>query len=96
MSENNDFTKKLALFEYLPNQGCMAGVRTVHHRAWSDVVRISEWVDVEFTPIPYAYVMPELISAIDKKIEEVEKEALAKVLDLKGQRAQLLCLPNGH
>ena len=46
-------TKKVAVFEYaeVGDMSCMAGVQFAsdHNRTDANVIRISEWMDVEFT-----------------------------------------------
>jgi len=46
--------KKVAVFEYVDggDMSCMAGVQfaTDHNRTEDNVMRITEWMDVEFTP----------------------------------------------
>ena len=50
---NKMITKKVAVFEYVAggDMACMAGVQFAsdHNRTDANVIRVSEWMDVEFT-----------------------------------------------
>jgi peroxiredoxin family protein len=84
---------KVAVFEYASGD-LLSGMRTVSHHDMSglNAIRITEWQEVEFTPIPADQVVPEMVAAIDKEIDEINQETIAKVNKLKSQKSELLAL----
>ena len=90
--------KKIAVFEYTPygDMACMAGFQIVsdRDRNGSDAVRVSEWQEVEFTPVDPASIVPEMVKKIDDQIEEIKNKALEECGKLQTKKAELLALTN--
>ena len=62
--------------------------------AWTmgDYTRVTEWVDVEFQPLPPEQLVPAQLSALDREAEAVRKEFTDKLHEIAERRASLLAL----
>jgi hypothetical protein len=60
----------------------------------SSYVRLSEWVEVEFTKLPYGEAEKKEIESIDKQIETVMAVSEKKINELKQKKDDLLALTN--
>lgn len=63
---------------------------------WADnntgYVRISEYVDVEFPPLPKEDVLKNQIACIDKQIDAIKAESIKEINDLQQKKQELLAL----
>lgn len=55
-------------------------------------VRISEYLDINFPPRPAEEIVPAQIAALDSAETELRAKFQAKLQEIAGQRAKLLCL----
>jgi len=95
MSEK--ITMKVAVYEYLPTGGLSAlvGMRTVssnNRDRDTDLIRISEFKNVEFDGLSKDQTLPLVIKALDDKIEAIRQDAIERVSDLQQQKSELLAL----
>jgi hypothetical protein len=58
----------------------------------SNMIRVSEYVEVEFTLLPEDTLIPVRVAAIDEEIENIQKEAMDKIVTLKQRKQELLAL----
>ncbi len=83
--------KKIAIFE-----DSDLGFQFVGTAA-SDTVpnntRLTEWVTVDFTPLPPAELVPQQVAAIDKQIAGITAQCEAQLAGLNERKAELLALP---
>jgi hypothetical protein len=89
-------TFKLAVFEYTSwgNMSCMAGLQVVRKEGnmLDDLIRVSEWKDVEFDAIPAEDVIPEILESLQQKEDiENEKHNIA-ILNIQHKRQELLAI----
>ena len=72
----------------------MKGYRAIRTEAQisDSIVRISEFVDVDFPDRNKDEILPELLNAVDKEIKKEEYEHNEKMYKLKAKRAELLCI----
>jgi hypothetical protein len=61
-------------------------------RPYCDTVRVSEWIEIDFPPLPDNEVVPQQLAALDRKQQELVREHLAALQKIADQRAKLLCL----
>ena len=90
----NKIKKRVAVFEYPSWGDCssLAGIQAVYDRDRSDLVRVSEWEDVEFTAIPIEEVMPEILASLQREEDiENEKHNIA-ILSIQQKRQELLAI----
>ena len=91
----NKTTKRIAIFEYtsLGNLSCLAGTQTVReYDDDTDLIRTSEWIDVDFTPIPIDDVMPEILESLQREEDmENEKHNIA-IATIQRKRQELLAI----
>jgi len=87
--------KKVAVFEYVDggDMACMAGVQfaTDHNRTDANLMRITEWKDVEFTKCQESNIQ-ERLELIDQSTRKCFEEAAlikAKLTELRKQRKEL-------
>jgi hypothetical protein len=88
---------KIAVYEYTPTGGCssLAGHRIVTQSDRSndsDVIRVSEFKEVEFEPVPFEDVLPTMLNNLDAKIEEIKNKALEECAKLNQQKQELLAI----
>ena len=88
-------TKKVAVFEYVDggDMSCMAGVQFAsdHNRTDANVIRVSEWMDVEFTEREEENIQDRL-NLIDESTRKCLEEATlikAKLTELRRQKREL-------
>ena len=92
---NKMITKKVAIFEYVDggDMSCMAGVQFAsdHNRTDANVIRVSEWMDVEFTERKEENIQDRsnLISASTRKCLHELTLIQAKLTELRRQRREL-------
>lgn len=82
---------KIARFEY------SGGIQTILDESmakWSEVIRLSEWIDVEFVAIPDEKLIPEKLAQIDELEAKLRDEFQEQLNALTEKRANLLSLPN--
>ena len=86
----------VAVFEYLAigAMSAMAGyqIATNVNRTDSDVMRVSEWMEVEFKKIPVHEILPIMVRNIEEEIEKIKDDALRRIDALQGKKAELLAL----
>ena len=87
--------KKVAVYEYVQGgeMSCMAGVQFVtdYNRTDADTMRVSEWMDVEFTKRQESNIQ-ERLELIDQSTRKCFEEAAlikAKLTELRKQRKEL-------
>ena len=87
--------KKIAVFEYVAggDMSCMAGVQFVtdYNRTDADTMRVSEWMDVEFTKRIESNIQ-ERLDLIDESTSKCYDELgliKAKLTELRKQRKEL-------
>ena len=96
-NEMNKIIIKLAVFEYIGwgNMSSMVGFRSVRNDTTNnedDLIRVSEWKDVEFNAIPVEEVMPEILASLQHEEDiENEKHNIA-ILNIKRKRQELLAI----
>jgi hypothetical protein len=61
----------------------------------SGYLRLTEFADVEFVPLPAADMVPRQIEILDNKIEAIQGRALAEINELKQKKQELLALTSG-
>ena len=88
---------KVAVYEYTAtgDMSSMAGyqIATSNDRKNDiDVIRVSEWAEVEFTKFSADKILPEMVKNIDDKIENIKERAMNEVAELQGKKAELLAL----
>lgn len=91
-------TKKVAMFEEVS-----AGFTVVFEfPTWSDeddytmdgYVRVSEWTDIEFTPINHQSVVDQKIAIIDAEIQDARAKFQVTLNGLEQRKAELLAIPD--
>ncbi len=82
---------KLAQFEE-QERGWLS-VSGAHLDEVEGYIRISEWVDVDFPPLPTGDVVPRQLAAIDAEIAEVIDESEKRLSKLNRRKADLMALP---
>ena len=92
-------TMNAAVYEYI-GTGQLSSLAGLHfissiERNDQDVVRISEWREIEFEAIQMDSIIPELIKNIDDQIARIKEEAIEKCSKLQGQKAELLAITEG-
>lgn len=96
-NEMNKIIIKLAVFEDIGwgNMSSMVGFRSVRNDTTNnedDLIRVSEWKDVEFNAIPVEEVMPEILASLQHEEDiENEKHNIA-ILNIKRKRQELLAI----
>ena len=73
------------------------GYESIQDESFEDIddyIRISEYIDVEFTEINREEIVSAEISVIDKKIKSVNLAANQKVSELERIKAELLAIPD--
>ena len=87
--------KKVAVFEYVADgdMSCMAGVQFVtdYNRTDADTMRVSEWMDVEFTK-RQEFNIQERLELIDQSTSKCYDEIgliKAKLTELRKQRKEI-------
>lgn len=92
----NKITIRIAVFEYTSwgTLSCLAGIQAIRKDGdnTSDLIRVSEWKDVEFDAIPIDDVMPEILAGIDKEIEQAEAKHNIVMQGLKQKKQELLAI----
>lgn len=92
----NTITKKLAVFEYTSwgNLPCLAGMRIVQEdgKDVSDLIRISEWQDVEFIPIPVEEVIPEILAGLQQEEDEENRRHVIAIANTQRKRQEFLAI----
>lgn len=81
---------KIAKFKSLD-----CGYETVHTNGLDgsdSYVRISEYVDVEFPPLPNDELIQGAVVALDRKREQVSEEFTRKLADIDRQKSELLAI----
>ena len=87
--------KKIAVFEYVAGGdiSCMAGVQFVtdYNRTDADTMRVSEWMDVEFTPRIESNIQErlDLIEESTRKCYDELGLIKAKLTELRKQKKEL-------
>ena len=61
-------------------------------RPYGDDVRISEWIEIDFPPLPQADVVQAQLAALDAQQRELVAEYLQKLQKIANARAKLLAL----
>ena len=94
MKMSQKIIKKVAVFEYVAggDMSCMTGVQfaTDHNRTDANVMRITEWQDVEFTARKTTTQDSlELIDQSTRKCYEEVGLIRAKLMELRKQRKEL-------
>jgi hypothetical protein len=59
----------------------------------SNYVRVSEYVDVDFPPLPKDEVVGKILTSLDKEATDVRAECERKLKTIQQRRAELLQLP---
>lgn len=95
-NEMNKIIIKLAVFEYTSwgMLSALAGIKVVRKDTDNvdDLIRISEWKNVEFNAIPVEEVMPEILASLQHEEDiENEKHNIA-ILNIKRKRQELLAI----
>jgi len=96
MKTNEMMSKKVAIFEYVAtgDMACMTGVRFVtdHDRKDTSVMRVSEWMDVEFTKRQENNVQErvDLINESTSKCLDEIGLIKAKLKELRRQKSELV------
>ena len=89
-------TFKLAVFEYTSwgSLSCLAGMQVIRQYGdkCDDLIRVSEWKDVEFDAIPVDDVMPEILAALDNEMAVEEEKHNITMAGLKRKRQELLAI----
>jgi len=92
----NKITFKLAVFEYTSwgSISALAGIKVVRKDTdcVDDLIRVSDWNDVEFDAIPVDAVMPEILAGIDKQMEQAEAKHNITMQGLKRKKQELLAI----
>ncbi len=87
---------RLAAFEYTSwgILSALAGMRVVRKDGddTSDLIRISEWKDVEFDAIPVEDVMPEILAALDNEMAVEEEKHNITMQGLKRKKQEMLAI----
>jgi len=95
MKMSEKIIKKVAVFEYVDggDMSCMAGVQfaTDHNRTEDNVMRITEWMDVEFTPRIESNIKDRLALINESTSKCYDELGLikAKLTELRKQRKEL-------
>ena len=61
-------------------------------RPFCNDIRVSEWVEIEFPPLPPSVTVPAQIAALDRETEAVKQEFAERLHKLAELRASLLAL----
>jgi len=93
----NKITKKLAVYEYTSWGSCgsfMAGVQIVRDNDTNnnDLIRVSEWNDVEFDAIPVEEVMPEILASLQREEDEENTKHNLNILNIQRKRQEILAI----
>lgn len=83
---------KLAIFQSTDTEVPFSMVRMESEEKYTDMVRMTEYVDVEFVPRPVAEFVPAQVESLDKQIAAVTKEFGQKLAALQTRKADLLAL----
>jgi hypothetical protein len=96
MKMSDKLMKKVAVFEYIAggDMACMIGVQFVtdHNRTDNAVMRVSEWMDVEFTKRQESNIQErvDLINESTRKcLDEIEL-IKAKLKEMRRQKSELV------
>jgi len=75
--------KKVAVYEYF-SPDCMKGVQGVcdYEPINNGRLRISEWIEVDFPERDQSEFLPDIVSGIDKEIEEIKEKLQTKKSEL--------------
>ena len=92
----NKISFKLAVFEYTSwgSLSALAGIKVVRKDTDNvdDLVRVSEWQDVEFDAIPMGDVMTEILESLQNEEDiENEKHNIA-ILNIQRKRQEMLAI----
>jgi hypothetical protein len=82
---------KVALFEY-PRLNSSSWVYDEDASKYTEMVRVSEWVEVSFEPLHPAVVVPAKVTAIEKEIDELEVKHYQKIKKLREDQQSLMAL----
>ena len=88
--------KKVAVFEYIAtgDMACMTGVQfaTDHNRTDANVMRVSEWMEVEFTKRQESNIQErlDLINESTRKCLDEVGLIKAKLIELRKQKSELV------
>jgi hypothetical protein len=58
----------------------------------SDIVRISEWLEVEFTPLENTDIVQAQVACIDEQIEKIKESFGKEISQLQAKKQELLAL----
>lgn len=58
----------------------------------SDLIRLTEWIDVDFKPLADDDVIKKQVDNIDNQINNVMAVSEAKITELNGKKAELLAI----
>lgn len=56
----------------------------------SDLVRVSDYVEVSFTPRAEEEIVPAIIAGLDKEADKIREEAIEKLNKIAAQKAEVL------
>ena len=87
--------KQVAVFQYV--SGVLEGYQSVREPSNggdSELARVSEYVEVEFPPLPREAVIGTQVMAINNAIEKARADHADNIQRLESRRAELLALPN--
>ena len=61
-------------------------------RPFCNDIRISEWVEIEFPPLPLSVTVPAQIAALDREAKTLKQEFAERLHEIAERKASLLAL----
>lgn len=61
-----------------------------HMDGYSDLVRVSDYVEVSFIPRAKEEIVPAVIASLDKEADKIREEAIQKLNKIAEQKAEIL------